>query len=126
MKNGELLRGESLLLNQKYQEIKHGAKVRSIPFLLTHEEHTKLILDACFYCGKLSGIGDEEGNTYFNGVDRVDNEKGYIIGNCIACCFICNRMKHVLPVKDFIEHIAKIYKQQQGLIEAIEKGFIFR
>lgn len=53
----------------------------------------------CEYCGTKEKLG----------VDRIDNTKGYIKGNCVTCCKWCNMMKKNLSVEDFIKHITKIY-----------------
>lgn len=29
----------------------------------------------------------------YNGVDRKDNAKGYVTGNCLPCCWPCNYAK---------------------------------
>jgi hypothetical protein len=48
---------------------------------------------------------------YHNGIDRVDNDKGYISDNCVPCCWKCNNMKNTMKQKDFINHIISIYKK---------------
>ena len=48
----------------------------------------------------------------YNGVDRVDNERGYSLENCVPCCKFCNRMKRDLGKKEFLEHIKNIYNEQ--------------
>jgi hypothetical protein len=42
----------------------------------------------------------------YNGIDRVDNEKGYLVENCVPCCFTCNSLKKSVT-KSIIE---KAYK----------------
>jgi hypothetical protein len=37
-----------------------------------------------------------------SGIDRVDNSKGYIPGNCVACCGTCNLAKRELTVDEFL------------------------
>lgn len=54
---------------------------------------------------------DSDYDIVYNGIDRVDNSKGYIKGNCVSCCSICNTMKLSLNLEDFKEHINKIYKK---------------
>ena len=46
----------------------------------------------------------------YNGIDRKDNNIGYIIENCVSCCGICNRMKMDMSYDDFLNHIRLIYK----------------
>lgn len=54
-------------------------------FELTKEQFYNLISQPCYYCG------DKEKE--FNGIDRIDSQKGYIIDNCVTCCEYCNKMK---------------------------------
>jgi len=37
------------------------------------------------------------------GIDRIDNSKGYIEGNMVPCCKICNWMKSDKSSIDFIQ-----------------------
>jgi hypothetical protein len=34
-------------------------------------------------------------------IDRIDNEKGYVVGNIILCCDGINRMRRDMPLKQF-------------------------
>jgi hypothetical protein len=53
---------------------------------------------SCSYCGSSESMG----------LDRVNNNEGYISTNIVSCCSKCNMMKHILPVTDFKNHITKI------------------
>ena len=44
-----------------------------------------------------------------NGIDRVDSSLGYVEGNCVPCCFRCNRMKLNHAVTDFLAHVSAIH-----------------
>ena len=46
----------------------------------------------------------------FNGIDRKNNNKGYIMSNSITCCKNCNSMKSDLSLKNFKRQIKKIHK----------------
>jgi len=46
----------------------------------------------------------------YNGIDRVDNSRGYESGNVVSCCGVCNMLKHVLSKEEFLARIEKIYK----------------
>ena len=54
----------------------------------------------CFVCG--AKFSNEWDGYKYNGIDRVDNEKGYEEGNVVPCCKICNVAKHDMEQKDFI------------------------
>jgi len=46
-----------------------------------------------------------------DGLDRIDNTKGYVIDNVVPCCGHCNLMKRGMTVLEFKEHIQRIVKQ---------------
>jgi len=45
----------------------------------------------------------------YNGIDRINNERGYLKENCVAACFKCNKMKSDYTQEEFLDHIKKIY-----------------
>lgn len=44
----------------------------------------------------------------FNGIDRIDNNEGYVEGNVRSCCKTCNRMKSSMTAEMFVSHANKI------------------
>ena len=101
----------SLLRNYR-----RNAKNKGREFKLTNEEFKRLTSSNCRYCGDVPNkqwfyvkLNHTKTMPYiFNGVDRVDSDRGYIIGNCVPCCKICNSMKLDLTVDGFINHINKV------------------
>ena len=101
-----------------YASYKRNAKRRNIDFNLTFEEFNKIIQQNCYYCNNepshpTEKILKERGNINepsfaYNGIDRLDNELGYNIDNCVPCCSKCNYMKWVLTEKDFLKKIKEI------------------
>jgi len=83
---------------------------------LTKEQYFELIQKSCSYCNYYN---EEE----INGIDRIDNAKGYILENCIPCCKDCNRMKHILHPVFFIKKSKIITKFQETNLE--NKDFYF-
>jgi hypothetical protein len=59
--------------------------------MLTETEFQQLSSKDCHYCGQ-SGP---------NGIDRIDNDKGYARTNCVPCCKHCNYVKGDLSQEDF-------------------------
>lgn len=55
-----------------------------------------LVSDGCFYCGNLPS------EDKLNGVDRVDNTKGYVVGNVVTACAFCNTWKKRYNVNAFL------------------------
>ena len=95
---------------------KGGARKRGYFWELSDEEAISLFNNTCYYCNtKPSQIFPSmvdrhkfNGTILYNGIDRVDNNIGYIKGNVVSCCEICNRMKMALSKDFFIAHIKKI------------------
>lgn len=83
-----------------YKNYKNGAKNRGLIFELSQREFSKYQNNKCAYCGDIiNGIG----------LDRVDNSKGYLVNNIVACCIKCNRMKLAMNIGEFLEQIEKIH-----------------
>ena len=97
-----------------YLNNKAGALKRGIEWNLSEETFLKLNQMPCAYCGDLltntdSGVRRHGGYTY-NGVDRVNNDKGYIEGNVVSSCYVCNLFKGTLTVDQFKQWIKDIWK----------------
>ena len=89
-----------------YESYKRHAKIRKQVFYLSKEEFGTLIIQKCYYCGKID-------KRNFNGIDRVDNKKGYTLQNCVACCNYCNHAKWNLSKTIFLNHINRIANFQR-------------
>jgi len=83
----------------RYGTYIYGAKKRNLEFKISIDEFSKFKKIPCVYCGDVF----EE-----IGVDRVDNSKGYIKGNIVSCCEMCNRMKLNYEKDVFLEKCKKI------------------
>lgn len=85
-----------------------SAKAKNLEFSLTKEQLLNLFSGKCKYCGGApsrtykrpypSGIKHP---FLYNGIDRIDNEKGYVIENVASCCSQCNYMKGSLSIIDW-------------------------
>jgi len=93
------------LLNPErhFREYVVSAAKRNIEFNISVEEFTEVVTKPCYYCKKY----DE---TEVLGIDRIDSFKGYVKGNILPACEICNTMKKQLTMKEFASHIALLYK----------------
>lgn len=105
-------------LNSVYCTYNSTAKNRDLFFDLTKEYFYFLLKDICHYCG--ARPNNKSKNEYsgkiftYNGVDRIDNTKGYTTDNVVTCCKVCNVMKNNLPHKEFIEQITKIIRKLEA------------
>jgi hypothetical protein len=91
---------------------KNKAKDRSLLFDLDDKTFELLTQSDCFYCGdKPSQESKNPGYApyIYNGIDRIDNQKGYVLGNVVPCCKHCNRGKMQKTVDEFAQQIENIY-----------------
>jgi hypothetical protein len=87
---------------QLYYRYRKGALKRDLPFDITYEQFLSFWQKPYSYCGDTI-------NTI--GIDRVDNTKGYEMGNLVACCGACNRMKMADTKEDFISRCRRIVER---------------
>lgn len=112
-----------------------AAKRRNHQWSLTKKQFKNLIYSRCHYCNTnpstsynvyatkngtyRAGCNKEwadKATLFYNGIDRKDNNKGYIDGNVLTCCFICNRAKLTMSYNDFIKWIEKIKNNYENLL----------
>lgn len=89
------------------------AKKRGHDFKLPLNEFINITQQNCFYCGSSPQRYFQKEKTkkgfLYNGIDRINNTKGYYSGNIVPCCKSCNESKSDLDRNDFISHIEKCY-----------------
>lgn len=98
-----------------YRKYRLRAKSKNIPFKLTEEIFEKLTGKNCYLCGAPpcgnyvhNRKRDKTAPFIYNGLDRIDSKKGYVLSNVRPCCFKCNKMKTDTPLIDFLSHISKV------------------
>ena len=110
-------------MKQIFKGYKAKAKKRKLQFNLSLEEFKKISSQNCYYCGitpqqhNKSQIGHSYGIYKYNGLDRIDSNKGYNSDNCVACCKHCNFAKWDLSTNKFYKHIKKIYEHIKDRIK---------
>ena len=108
--------------NKLFNKYKITAGQRKLTFELSKEEFLSLTKQNCFYCDKIpSSIakGKRMNGVYiYNGIDRIDSQKGYTTENTVSCCGRCNEAKMSETQEDFIKWIEIVYKHlsSRGLI----------
>jgi len=113
-----------------YNNYKQNALRKQNCFNLSRPEFERLVNQECFYCGSPPNqiiTGNKyNGSCVHNGIDRVDNSKGYAIDNCVPCCKHCNYAKGSRTQKEFFEWINEAYNHNIELIEEIagEKTYL--
>lgn len=103
-----------------YRDYQRSAVKKNREFALTYDQVRDLTSKPCYYCGSLpsskqpSNTGKTKAIYVYNGIDRIDNDRGYLIDNVVSCCATCNFMKHTLSMDVFLEHIRKIIAHQES------------
>ncbi len=88
--------------NAKYYRFLSESKNRNINNEISEDIYNLTISQPCTYCKNNFVDG-------CRGIDRINSEIGYIIGNIIPCCYTCNLMKNILDKNDFFKHLKRIY-----------------
>lgn len=117
--NGENFSGKRYLppiesaarrLRQEYKyrdEQRHNGNFNISPY-----KFRKLTSQNCHYCEQepRSKINRRTKVTYtYNGLDRIDSDKGYILNNVVPCCQTCNTMKSDMSVDEFRDQVRRVY-----------------
>lgn len=101
--------GESAC-HQAYLQYKHKSKRCNIEFDLSFEKYKEISSQNCYYCDipPSNKAYTKARNGYYinNGIDRVNNSKGYVDGNMVPCCKQCNFNKADIT----IEMVEKIHE----------------
>jgi len=89
------------------------AKRKGLVWDISKAKFFLLTKGRCYYCGvepsQVYNIAKHNGAFVYNGVDRLDNKKGYTKKNCVSCCGVCNRAKDIRSEKDFLSWVKRIY-----------------
>lgn len=97
-----------------YRNYKQSSEKRKRIFGLSEKQFKEITTKNCHYCGsepnKISSTGIKRSNYYYNGIDRVDNNIGYVFENCVPCCDICNKAKHTKSYDEFLIWIDRLIK----------------
>ena len=86
-----------------YKTYVKNANTRNIQFTLSEKDFIEIIAQPCYLCGLHS----------LSGIDRFNNQLGYLKENCKPCCGHCNLVKKDQKYEDMIriaEQIALKYK----------------
>lgn len=92
-----------------------GANIRELIFNLPIEVFIQLIYANCYYCDaapvQRRTHKDRHGGLICNGIDRLDNNLGYTIDNCVTCCKECNHAKHTQSLDEYIYRSIRIARK---------------
>lgn len=92
-----------------FNKYKKRAKSTDKEFSLSIQEALKLFKSECFYCGQEPSNIETTNKVVYQGIDRMDNHKGYSIDNVVPCCKQCNYFKHKQSFEEFMRRVERIY-----------------
>jgi hypothetical protein len=105
------------VLTVLYGRYRYGAKKRNIKFSITKDLFRGMTKGKCCYCGREPFTHSEQrgqnGGYTYNGIDRVDNDKGYVIGNVVSCCKTCNFSKRSMGFDEFKTWVKAISENKE-------------
>lgn len=106
-------------LNNHFYHVKRGALRRSFCFGLTRAQFDQIVCQACWYCGASPEVRavrrrrvDRVTIEAFHGIDRIDPTIGYTPSNCVPCCKVCNKMKGILTLDEFLKTVRAIARHR--------------
>lgn len=114
---GKIMPNHRAVLNKLYHAYaRNCALKRKLDFELSRAQFETLVQQPCVYCGVTGSNvipcpSCPEGFRY-NGLDRVNNELGYIAANVVPCCWECNQSKLDRSKEAFISHAIRIVAWQ--------------
>lgn len=89
------------LLRRRY------AEERGIEWGLSLGQYTGMWGKPCHYCG---------GEVLRGSIDRLELDRGFVEGNCVPSCLVCNMMKRTMSAKEYLDHCARVSaNHNQGL-----------
>jgi hypothetical protein len=104
--------------NKLFNTYRSSAKSKNLSFDLTKEQFAILTKADCHYCGvkptKILDNPEFNGGYIYNGIDRKNNDIGYVMDNCLTCCTDCNFLKKDRDYDFFINLIYKIYEHREN------------
>lgn len=103
-------------IRNMYIAYKSGAARRNFEFNLTFEQFETLVCQDCAYCGVEPSLRNQGKVVWIcNGIDRVDNSKGYTLDNCVTACAICNQAKGTLTLEEFSDWLGRLTQYRTKL-----------
>lgn len=114
MSNSHTLPNNLGAINKLFANYKSTAIRKSLVFNLSIDEFKIFINKNCFYCGiepqqhQFLGSNNKYKYLKYNGIDRLNNNVGYTIDNCVPCCTTCNGAKSNSSLEDFQNWIKRL------------------
>nr|QYA18688.1 restriction endonuclease HNH [Clandestinovirus] len=96
---------------RKFESYVGSAERRGKEWDLTFDQAYKLFSSDCHYCGRMATKHE------LNGIDRVDNARGYHWDNVVSCCSACNMCKGRHDVKMWLKTCMRVTKHLSRMVQ---------
>ncbi len=100
------------VFNELYRTYKYDALRKNRAFELDTELFRVLTSSNCHYCNavpaRVRRTRKNDVTLLYNGVDRKDNNIGYVESNCVSCCTECNYRKKRKSYDEFVKEMEPI------------------
>lgn len=106
--HGKIIPDNGAFIRNKILSLKNRAKKYGREYNLTTGQVKLIVTLPCFYCGShnefTTRIKRKNGFVLFKsmGIDRVNNNAGYVSGNVVPCCHYCNTSKKNKDAKEWM------------------------
>ena len=115
---------QEAMLKIQYSHLKRRHLLKKLDgTVIDFKTFEEMSISACKYCGlahskEIEDRKDESKSKKrlsneilsINGIDRLDNNKGYSKENCVPCCKYCNFAKHTMSEDDFYKWVKRVYE----------------
>ncbi len=106
-----------------FRQYGRRAKSTGREFDFSFENFQALVQKPCHYCGaqdvrswasvgmrplRKKYPGAVVQDVLINGLDRVEQDRGYTLDNCVSCCKLCNYGKHTQSQTEYIERCRRV------------------
>lgn len=98
--------------NAIYNSYMRQADNRKLTWSIDRNTFKILIEKDCHYCGAPPSQAwnySKSSKQIYNGLDRVDNQLGYVEENIVPCCKTCNYAKRSLTLDEFHDWTKRVY-----------------
>jgi hypothetical protein len=102
-------------INSRLCTYRYEARKKKLPFELTREQFSDLVVRPCYYCAQPPANHQKQWETErfkhqrrYSGIDRIDSTKGYLLDNVVPCCFTCNSAKGALTLDEFCAWLERL------------------
>jgi hypothetical protein len=86
-------------------------------FELSKQQAKELFQSPCHYCGTEPAqiFRNRTCIHYFiyNGIDRLANHRGYVRGNVVAACKVCNYVKRAMDHSELMQWVSRVAKKHR-------------